>query len=102
MLSFYEIKKDVIKVKNATSHGKPELLKVNIGYQDCFIGEGEISYGSSNCLVRAKLAAEIVRKRLQLIGAEIEEYRENLYHKKSESEIEAEDINDELYRLLNL
>ncbi|MBE6034148.1 MAG: hypothetical protein E7222_05550 [Clostridiales bacterium] len=29
-------------------------------------------------------------------------FLENLYHKKSESEIEAEDINDELYRLLNL
>lgn len=76
-VSFSQIKKDVIKVKNATSHGKPELLKVNIAYKDCFIGEGEISYGGSNCLARAKLAAEIVRKRLKLIGAEIEEYRED-------------------------
>lgn len=76
-VSFCQLEKDVVKVENATSHGKPELLKVNIGYQDCFIGEGEISYGGSNCLARAKLAAEIVRKRLKLIGSGIEEYRED-------------------------
>lgn len=29
-------------------------------------------------------------------------YLENLYYKKSESEIEVEDINDELYRIINL
>lgn len=77
-VSFSQLEEDVVKVMNATSHGKPELLKVNIGYQDCFIGEGEISYGGSNCLARAKLAAEIVKKRLELIGADIKEYREDL------------------------
>ena len=72
---FTEAGKDRVLVQGATSHGKPEKLKVSIGYEDCFIGEGEISYGGSNCVERAKLAEDIVRKRLELIGAKLEEYR---------------------------
>ena len=60
---------------HATSHGKPETLKVSVGYKDCFIGEGEISYGGMNCMNRAKLAADIVEKRLKLVGVEMEEFR---------------------------
>ena len=40
-----------------------------------FIGEGEISYGGSNCVARAELAAEILEKRIELTGIELEEYR---------------------------
>lgn len=70
-----QVGKDRVKVENAKSYGRPETLKVNIGYEDCYIGEGEISYGGSNCMARAKLAEDIVRKRLDLIGAKIVEYR---------------------------
>jgi hypothetical protein len=66
---------DRVRVENATSHGKPKELKVSIGYEDCYIGEGEISYGGANCLSRARLAEDVVRKRLNLIGAKLEEYR---------------------------
>lgn len=72
---FEEVAKDVVKVSGATSHGKPESLKVSIGYRDCFIGEGEISYGGMNSMARAELAADIVKKRLDLIGCQMEEYR---------------------------
>lgn len=64
-----------VKVSNATTHGKPDTLKVSIGYRDCFIGEGEISYGGNNCIERAMLAAEVVEKRLELIGVKLQEYR---------------------------
>jgi len=74
-VTFTQVGKDRVKAMHATSHGKPETLKVSVGYKDCFIGEGEISYGGSNCMNRAQLAAEIVEKRLQLIGVEMEEYR---------------------------
>ena len=50
-------------------------MKVSVGYKDCFIGEGEISYGGSNCVARAELAAEILEKRIELTGIELEEYR---------------------------
>lgn len=74
-VTFTQVEKDVVKVAHATSHGKPDTLKVSVGYKDCFIGEGEISYGGLNCMNRARLAADIVEKRLKLIGVEMEEYR---------------------------
>lgn len=74
-VTFKQVGKDRVEAKNATSHGRPETLKVSVGYKDCFIGEGEISYGGSNALNRAKLAADIVEKRLKLIGAQTQEFR---------------------------
>lgn len=74
-VTFEDIEDDVVRVTGASSKHQPETLKVSIGYKDCFIGEGEISYGGTNAINRAKLAADIVEKRLELIGANIEEYR---------------------------
>ncbi|WP_080240475.1 acyclic terpene utilization AtuA family protein [Spirosoma rigui] len=44
---------------------RPDTLKVSVGYEAGFIGEGEISYAGSNALYRAKLAGDIIRERLQ-------------------------------------
>lgn len=74
-VKFIQNGKNCVKAFGATSKGKPDTLKVSIGYRDCFIGEGEISYGGENSMARAQLAAEIVEKRLDIIGANIEEYR---------------------------
>ncbi|MDR0880145.1 MAG: DUF1446 domain-containing protein [Clostridioides sp.] len=74
-VKFEQKSKDVVGVSNATSHGKPETLKASIGYKDCFIGEGEISYGGTNSLAKAKLAADIILKRLDIAGVERQEER---------------------------
>ncbi|WP_291568884.1 MULTISPECIES: acyclic terpene utilization AtuA family protein [unclassified Clostridium] len=74
-VTFTQEGKDLVKVENANSKGVPETLKVSIGYKDCFIGEGEISYGGTNALAKAQLAADIVEKRLKLTGVQIEELR---------------------------
>lgn len=52
----------------ATSHPATDTYKVNIGYMDGYIGLGEISYGGTNSLNRAKLAADIIQKRWEIIG----------------------------------
>lgn len=52
----------------ATSHPATDTYKVNIGYMDGYIGLGEISYGGPNSLNRAKLAADIIQKRWEIIG----------------------------------
>ncbi|GAB4039458.1 acyclic terpene utilization AtuA family protein [Spirosoma jeollabukense] len=44
---------------------RPDTLKVSIGYDAGFIGEGEISYAGANALGRAKLAGSIIQERLQ-------------------------------------
>ncbi len=72
---FTQVGENRVRAEHATSHGVPETLKVSIGYKDCFIGEGEISYGGANSIARAELAADIVTKRLALIGAETDEIR---------------------------
>lgn len=74
-VTFIEQGKNIVRASKAESKGIPETLKVSIGYKDCFIGEGEISYGGTNALAKAKLAADIVEKRFQLTGVEIEELR---------------------------
>lgn len=70
-----QIDKDLVLVTGAVSRGVPDTYKVNIGYCDCYIGEGEVSFGGLNSLPRAKLCADIIEKRLELVGAKIDEYR---------------------------
>ncbi len=72
---FTQAGRDRVKAECATSHGRPDTLKVSIGYKDGFIGEGEISYGGTNCMARAELAADIVKKRIELTGIDLQECR---------------------------
>ncbi len=65
---FTQVAKDVVKVEGATGKPRTATLKCSIGYKDCFIGDGEISYGGPGCLERAKLALEIVKERLELVA----------------------------------
>ncbi|MHC6179215.1 acyclic terpene utilization AtuA family protein [Clostridium sp. JNZ X4-2] len=70
-----EIEKNKVLVKGASGKEKSGLFKVSIGYKDCYIGEGEISYGGSGAYDRARLAGEIVRKRLKYINLPVKELR---------------------------
>jgi hypothetical protein len=69
------IDKNKVLIKGARGKRKTALLKTSVGYKDCFIGEGEISYGGVGAYERAKLAGEIIEKRLKLINLPIEELR---------------------------
>lgn len=69
---FKDIGKDKIEVSGGGGKAKPDRLKVSVGYEAGFIGEGEISYAGANALDRAKLAAEIVEKR---IGGKFDDFR---------------------------
>lgn len=74
-VTFMQQDKDVVLVRGATSKGEPLTYKVNIGYRDCYIGEGEISFGGSNAMNRAMLCAKIVEQRLELLHIKPDEYR---------------------------
>ena len=67
-VTFRQIGENQVRAEHATTHGRPETLKVSVGYKDCFIGDGEISYGGPGCLERAKLALDIIRERLELVA----------------------------------
>lgn len=74
-VTFTQTGENKVRAEHATSHGRPDTWKVSVGYKDCFIGEGEISYGGSNCMARAELAADILEKRIKLTGLTLDEYR---------------------------
>jgi hypothetical protein len=60
-----EDRANCIAVAGATGRPRPASLKVSVGYHAGFVGEGEISYGGTNAIARARLAGEIVRERLR-------------------------------------
>ena len=74
-ISLKEIDKNKVLVTGATGLEKPSTLKVSIGYKDCFIGEGEISYGGSTAYDKAVLGGEIVKKRLEYTGVKYDELK---------------------------
>lgn len=73
--TFEQTGKDIVQVSGATGRKRPDTLKVSIGYLDCYIGEGYMSYGGHGGFDRAKLAADIVQKRLKLRSVPIEEIK---------------------------
>ena len=66
---------DSVAVTGARGKARPAQLKVSVGYVAGYIGEGEIGYGGTNALARARLAADIVRERL---NGQFEELRVDL------------------------
>lgn len=60
--------KDKIVVTGVTGKPHTNTLKCSIGYRDCYIGDGEISYGGTGCVARGKLAIEILKERLELVA----------------------------------
>src|SRR5581483_9514036 len=59
---------DRVQVRGATGRERPSALKVSIGYRAGFVGAGQISYGGPGALERARLAGEIVLRRLDILG----------------------------------
>lgn len=74
-VSVQQVGKDRVHVTGAGGKAPNGKFKVSVGYQDCYIGEGQISYGGHNALGRAKLAGEILKKRLEICGCQYEELR---------------------------
>lgn len=70
-----QVDKDQVLVTGATSHGRPEKLKVNLCYKDSFTCEGGVTYGGSSSLQRAQIAGEMVKERIKIMGIDADEVR---------------------------
>jgi len=55
---------DRVQVTGATGRARPEQLKVTVGFDGGFLGEGGVSYAGPNARARAQLAADVVKERL--------------------------------------
>jgi len=62
---------DRVAVRNVRGHPRPEQLKANLFFQGGWMAEGEISYAGPNAAARARLAADIVRRRMALLGHDV-------------------------------
>ena len=70
-----EIARDRVVLSGASGKPAPPTLKCSVGYRDGFIGEGQMSYAGPGALARARLAGEIVRERLGIVGVATSELR---------------------------
>ena len=73
-----QIAKDQVRVSGGAGAAKTGLLKVSLGYVDSYIGEGQISYAGPGAVNRGRLALDIVRERLELMGVKMQESRYDL------------------------
>jgi hypothetical protein len=67
-VSLAETGRDRIRVAGAGGTPRPEKLKVTVGFDGGFLGEGGVSYAGPNARARAELAADVVRERLTRIN----------------------------------
>lgn len=59
-----ELEANLVAVRGITGRARPDELKVNVCYQGGWLAEAEISYAGVQAEARARLAADIVEKRL--------------------------------------
>ncbi|MEA2759210.1 MAG: hypothetical protein QOH65_1823 [Methylobacteriaceae bacterium] len=69
---------DAVRVTGGAGQPKTGTLKASIGYIDSYVGEGQISYAGPGAEARGRLALDIVRERLAIVGAQTTETRFDL------------------------
>ncbi|PLP97090.1 acyclic terpene utilization AtuA family protein [Cupriavidus pauculus] len=66
-----QIALDRVAVRHIRGHARPAELKANLFHLGGWFAEGEISYAGPNAAARARLAADIVHKRMQGLGFDV-------------------------------
>lgn len=66
-ISLEDLGDNRVHLSNMTGRERPETLKVQIGYRDGWIGEGQALFPWPDAYAKAKRAEEIIRKRFEII-----------------------------------
>ena len=61
---------DRVEVRGARGRARPDRLKVTLGVEQGYLGEGQISYAGAGAADRATLAGQLVRDRLAALGVD--------------------------------
>ncbi|MCX8745814.1 DUF1446 domain-containing protein [Snodgrassella sp. B3882] len=77
-ITFTQDGKNRVAVTGGNGRARPETLKVSVGYEDGWIGEGEMSYAGPGAVERGKLALEIVKERFAISNVKPQEVRYDL------------------------
>ena len=59
-----ELAPNRVSLTGVRGHARPQTLKTMVCFAGGWLGEGEISYAGANAEARARLAAEIIRRRM--------------------------------------
>ena len=63
-----KVGENAVKVYNMNGGKRPEMLKVQVGYQDSWVAQAEIIIPWPKAITKAKLHEKIVRKRLEKLN----------------------------------
>lgn len=62
---------DRVAVTGARGHARPETLKATVCFENGWFAEAEISYAGPNATARARLAIDIIRKRMAALQPDL-------------------------------
>jgi hypothetical protein len=74
----HDLGNDRVEVTGVRGHPAPERLKATVCYEGGWLAEGEISYAGPNAAARARLAGDIVRQRVEILGLKPQGLRRDL------------------------
>jgi len=63
---------DRVALRGVRGHARPDSLKVNVCHEGGWLAEGEISYAGPRAEGRARIAADILRKRLPQLALRVD------------------------------
>jgi len=73
-----ELAPDRVRLSGARGLPKPADLKVSVAYREDYVADGQISYGGTAAIERARLAADIVRMRLADMAIPVQAWQADL------------------------
>jgi hypothetical protein len=63
---------DRVALTGVTGHARPDRLKVTVCHEGGWVAEGEISYAGPGAEARARLAADVLRRRLEGVALRVD------------------------------
>jgi hypothetical protein len=67
-----ELGPDRVRLSGVRGHPRPASLKVNVCHETGWLAEGEISYAGARAEARARLAADVLRRRLAPLALRVD------------------------------
>lgn len=70
-----QVARDRVRVWGGSGRARPDEIKVSLGHEEGYSGEGQISYAGPGALERGRLACAILEERLRRLGSSLLELR---------------------------
>ena len=77
-LEVASIGNDRVAVRNAQGKPRPESLKVSLAYTDGFMASGQLLVYGKDCIVKARIVADLITERLLQEGIELDNFHVEL------------------------